>query len=332
MGSMELRQVYIPDVIPCFCSLKSRCGMHNGYIYPIVHTGTNSLGTLTQAKTDIVAVFHLTGRRIFTYPEIARIFAQNRQQWRVSTLTPIHSFLEFLVESKIITIEEIIFPSRTYVKYTRGQIPIHALLLSIHRDSYFTHHTAMYLHKLTEQEPRRIYLNIEQREKFSNDPADLLQENIDKAFKHPPRITKNTATYKTYQIYLLNGMYTGQLGVEEMLFPRAQTYRCTSLERTLIDMAVRPFYSGGVSEVLEGYAAARRKLSVTKLIRLLRQLNYVYPYHQAIGFYMERADYDNAVLETIRKNFPIKYDFYLCHEMRKTTYSKAWRLYFPEKL
>jgi predicted transcriptional regulator of viral defense system len=190
----------------------------------------------------------------------------------------------------------------------------------------------MYFHKLTEKEPERIYLNIEQRPKFLDDYLELLQENIDKAFKQRPRITNNVSTWKGYKIYLLNGMHTGQLGVEKMHFPRAPTCRLTNLERTLIDIAVRPFYSGGVSEVLAGYALAKKRVSVTKLIELMRQLNYVYPYHQAIGFYMERSGYDVTALEAIRKNYPIKYDFYLCHEMKKTTYSKEWRLHLPERL
>jgi predicted transcriptional regulator of viral defense system len=159
-----------------------------------------------------------------------------------------------------------------------------------------------------------------------------VQENIDKAFTYRPRITSNISKYKNYSVYLLNGMHTGQLGVEEMDFPRTQTCRLTSLERTLIDIAVRPFYSGGVSEVLRGYALARKRVSVTKLVQLLRQLDYVYPYHQAIGLYMEKSGYDSGALKALKKEFPITYDFYLCHEMRKTTYSKDWRLHFPEKL
>jgi hypothetical protein len=116
-----------------------------------MHASESSSRTVKKAKLDIVAAFHLTGRRIFTYSDLERILAQNRQQWRLPASMSVHAFLEFLVHSNIIAIDEIKFPSRTYVRYTRGQVPIYALLLSLHQRSYFTHRTAMYLHKICEQ-------------------------------------------------------------------------------------------------------------------------------------------------------------------------------------
>ena len=63
--------------------------------------------------------------------------------------------------------------------------------------------------------------------------------------------------------------------------------RFTNLERTLIDAAVRPVYAGGVFEVRKAYQLAKEKVSVNRLAALLQKLNYIYPYHQAIGFYLE---------------------------------------------
>ena len=244
----------------------------------------------------------------------------------------LHDFLEFLVEAKIITIEAVEFPSRTYVKYVRGNVPIHELLLSFHNDSYFSHQTAMHFHKLTKHLPDAIYLNIEQRPKDRDDDAELLQENIDKAFKLRPRITKNIADYKNQRIFLLNGMNTNKLGVEEVDFGRTKNLRSTNLERTLIDIAVRPAYSGGVFEVLEAYKLARKTVSAKTLVSFLQELDYIYPYHQAIGFYMQRAGYDDSSLKLMREFKPIEYNFYLTHEMKQTDYSEEWRLYFPKRL
>lgn len=60
----------------------------------------------------------------------------------------------------------------------------------------------------------------------------------------------------------------------------------TKLERTLIDIAVRPNYAGGVHHVLEAYAAAKSRVSVNVLLATLQKMEYVYPYHQVIGFYI----------------------------------------------
>ncbi len=287
---------------------------------------------LKQAKVHIVALFHLSGKKIFTYSELTEILAKNREQWKLAGSLSTHSFLEFLVDNKLIKIEEIKFPSRTFVQYIWGKVPTYDLLLSLHRNSYFTHHTAMHFHKLTQRLPETIYLNVEQRPKFRDKSATLLQENIDKAFKQRPRTTTNIASYQNLKIFLLNGMQTNNLGVEEINLPGAKNCRLTSLERTLIDVTVRPVYSGGVAEVLQAYKSARKKVSAKQLVSVLLKLDYIYPYHQAIGFYMQRAGYEDSALKVIRESNPIEYDFYLANEMKEKDYSKEWRLYFPTRL
>ncbi|MGH7784755.1 MAG: type IV toxin-antitoxin system AbiEi family antitoxin domain-containing protein, partial [Candidatus Binatia bacterium] len=68
--------------------------------------------------------------------------------------------------------------------------------------------------------------------------------------------------------------------------------------------------------------------SINRLAATLRQLAYVYPYHQAIGFYLERAGYDENSIDLMRQ-FPQDFDFYLAHKMGASEYVSAWRLHVP---
>mgnify|MGYP000190431234 CR=1 FL=1 len=96
--------------------------------------------------------------------------------------------------------------------------------------------------------------------------------------------TNTLAELGDTKVALLMGQYTGQLGVIDMTMDDRYQIQVTNLERTLIDMTVRPTYSGGVFEVLNAFrSAARLGLSVNKLSALLQNLEFVYPYHQAIG-------------------------------------------------
>jgi predicted transcriptional regulator of viral defense system len=125
-------------------------------------------------------------------------------------------------------------------------------------------------------------------------------------------------------------MPTGQLGVIDTPGPDGRNIRVTDVERTLIDIAVRPFYSGGVFEVLKAYRLAKDKVSVNKLASFLKKMDYVYPYHQAIGFYLERSGaYKDSQINLLRK-FEIRFDFYLTYQMNEMSYSKDWRLYYPK--
>ena len=105
----------------------------------------------------------------------------------------------------------------------------------------------------------------------------------------------------------------------------------TNVERTLIDITVRPVYSGGVSEVLKAFTLAREHISVNRLAAMLKKLAFIYPYHQVVGFYLERAGYRSSSLDLFR-SMPREFDFYLEHNLKEKTYVKEWRLFIPKWL
>jgi hypothetical protein len=113
---------------------------------------------------------------------------------------------------------------------------------------------------------------------------------------------------------------------------QVEKIRLTDIERTIIDISVRPVYSGGVHEVLEIYRKANAKISPDKLVERLVTLNYTYPYHQVIGNYLEKAGvYEKSTAERFLE-FGLEYDFYLTQQMNEPTYSAKWRLYYPKNL
>jgi len=63
---------------------------------------------------------------------------------------------------------------------------------------------------------------------------------------------------------------------------------------------------------------------------VLKKLSYIYPYHQAIGFYLQKAGVYTDMQIRLLKKFQFEFDFYLTHQMKETEYSKEWRLYYPK--
>jgi hypothetical protein len=129
---------------------------------------------------------------------------------------------------------------------------------------------------------------------------------------------------------LLWGKNTGRLEVTELDYSGTKL-PITSMERTLIDIVVRPSYSGGVFQVLDAYRRGRGRISVSTLIATLKKLSYVYPYHQVIGFYMERAGYPEQQYSRL-KALGLQHDFYLTYDLRDKEYSADWRLFVPKGL
>lgn len=281
------------------------------------------------AKPDIVKHFDDQERHVYMRKEIASILATERQRWRLSQATGVEEFVEFLTKKS--HLRKIVLKATEYdkeqVRYAWKSATPYEVAISLRSGAYLTHGTAVFLHALTGQIPKMVFVNIEQSPK--PEPAgNLSNESLKRAFSSPQRFTRLIYQYESYQIAVLSGKNTQRLEVGAILGPAGESLEATKLERTLIDITVRPAYAGGVHKVLEAYRAARERVSVNTLLATLKKLNYVYPYHQAIGFYMEKADYDAARLTLIEK-VPREYDFFLANGLKDPKFDAKWRLFYP---
>jgi len=283
------------------------------------------------AKADITRYFDQFPQKVLKLTDIAAILREQRKYWRLTQNTTTQAFVKFLTDHTRLKRLDFPFPYRKEHRYVWGDVHILEVLITIKRQSYFTHYTAVRMHGLTEQMPKTIYLNHEQPPHAQD--SELEQGRIDAAFSRAPRVSQNVIEYGDVRICLINGMHTGQLGVveEQVTYDTANPVRIrlTNIERTLIDIAVRPIYAGGVFEVLKAYRLAKERVSVNRLAAVLQKLRYIYPYHQVIGFYFERAGYKPSSIELFRR-FPIEFDFYLAHQLGKTDYVQKWRLHVPK--
>ncbi len=283
---------------------------------------------LSIAKRDIVKAFEETPTRVFTRADIDEIISRNRTFWRLSQSTTTNKFIAFLLDRTPLKAIEFEFPARPTTRYVWGDVPTLQVVQCLNQEAYFSHYTAVDLHELTEQIPKTIYLNIEQR--LTGSGGELTQDRIERAFKLKPRVSHNVAPIGDLRICLLNGRNTGRLGVVEISRRDLGQLRVTGVERTLIDIAVRPVYAGGVFEVAKAYKLAQNQLSVNKLVAYLKKLKYTYPYHQAIGFYLDRAGVYKESQINLLHELPMHFDFYLANRMGKVEYIKKWRLFVPK--
>jgi hypothetical protein len=289
------------------------------------------------AKPDIIKAFS-QGANVLTARDVSAIFHRQRDFWRLTKSMPLTDFIQFMTGKTALKKVSYPFPQRPVSGYTWGEVPTLETLLGLVENSYFSHYTAMRIHGLTEQVPKTIYFT---REKSGNSavgrdvdkPYD--QEAIDAAFSRPPRASKNEIELpkENIRIVMLESAYQGGLGVTsgELNWggDRNLKLRYTNLERTMIDIVVRPFYAGGVFEVAKAFENAKPDLSCNAMAAMLKHLALGYPYHQAIGYHLERAGYKSSVVELFRR-FPMERDFYLSHNMGKALYNSRWRLFVPE--
>ncbi|HUT92404.1 MAG TPA: hypothetical protein VMY37_23110 [Thermoguttaceae bacterium] len=278
------------------------------------------------------------GKRVFSPVELREIVRENRDEWLADQERPgywivksrnIRDVVAALTAHGLLSRIALPFPHREVQRFTYGEVPSLEILQSVDRRAYFCHYTAIHIHGLTTQIPKTVYLNVEQP--GSGGTAQLTQEGIDRAFRGKCRVSSNEIEFRGQRVVKLNGRNTGELGVVQFSpDDEGSPLRVTNIERTLIDATVRPVYAGGVAQVAEAFRAAAGRLSVNRTAAYLRKLRFTYPYHQSIGFYLERAGTYSASQVELLREFPMEFDFYLTYQMREADYNKRWRLYVPK--
>lgn len=283
---------------------------------------------LKDAERRITTYLNRLPKQVFGQREMEDTLRSMRNDWRLPSSVRFSDFLEYL-EGK--GLEEIVLESEQYTsvkKFGWRNPSSFQLACSLRPSAYLCHGSAVFLHGLTDRIPRTIYVNAEQSAKERSD-GSLRQDALDRAFAGRQRVSKHVFRFRGVRALLLSGKNTGRLEVGTVEGPEGESLPVTKVERTLIDIVVRPAYAGGVNEVLEAYKRAKELVSVPVLVRTLQKLEYLYPYHQAIGFLMEKAGYDESKWSRLAA-LGLKFDFYLVHGMKKKAFDEKWRLFVPE--
>lgn len=245
------------------------------------------------------------------------------------TPLPVDNVIDYLLENSYLQQVKFLTP-RAEKLYLWRNPSEYEIMPILRPNGYYSHLSAMYFHGLLSASPHSVYFNCEQpvRPRAGN----LEQSRIDNAFRKKQRITTSRTKYNDIEYWLLNGKNTGNYGVATIKVNDSQI-QVTNIERTLIDITVRPAYAGGVKSVMEGYRLAKPKASTFEMSKTLRALDYIYPYYQSIGFYMEAAgNYSAEDMQEFLNFGTFDYDFYLDYAMKDPEYSQRWKVYYPKDI
>src|SRR5262249_15435865 len=148
-----------------------------------VRGGNDLKSRIEQAKKKVEHALDAAAVHSFRLYDLNDILNTHRIEWHLPMEFGQKKFLKFLLESEVL--REIELRSEQYSRVEKRYVwkspSIYSVALSLRKGAYLTHGSAVFLHGLTDEIPKTIYLNSEQSKKPT--PAGhLTQEGIDRAF------------------------------------------------------------------------------------------------------------------------------------------------------
>ena len=280
----------------------------------------------SSTRSQIHTYFQQIAPGILWPSDLSNLISEHRHEWGEANLS-VQQMMEFLLKDGLLLKAEFKSPRYTPItRYLRGKPSPYDLAVSLRRDSFLCHRTALTLYGL-EPPATTIYVNKEQGPAA---PEGITQEGINRAFKNAQRQSNYIFRYGGSRFVLISGKDTDKAGVVCSKGPQGEAIDTTDLERTLIDIVVRPAYAGGIKRVFSAYKRAVSRIDIHHMIGLVRELDYAYPYHQSIGFLLERAGRPKRDCEKL-KEFGLEFDFFLDYRLKRPAYDRNWRLYYPSE-
>lgn len=200
----------------------------------------------------------------------------------------------------------------------------------------FCHITSVFFHALTQQIPQKVFIRrrdiAPRKTKRTNQLSD---SQIRSQFIKPHKSTGKRLPLPGGECVLISGYKNDQTGVipvpeQYLAFPEGA--RITDLERCLIDAVVAPHYNGGVMSLPALFREAAKQLDLQKLIDHYWELEFLYPFHQTIGFFLKTSGQKEAAKQW-RDTFPPTNRFFV-DKTAKTNwvYDETWQVQYPRGL
>jgi len=226
-----------------------------------------------------------------------------------------------LLQKKI----DIAFDDRFVTLYTYDKDVSEAqMLLSYKKGSFYSMSSALNIMELSDFRSDFIFISKELSKKnTTSKPVKLKQQAIDEAFSKPYRRTHSIGAYNNKHIILLTPKNTDTYSVET----NSVGLRCSSVERALVEMIVNVQYFKDAKHIIETFISIKEKIDVNTAYEVVEKFDFIYPYFQSVGFYLEEIGFTKKQLSKFKERVG-DLKFYTEKQKSQYTYNDYWQIYF----
>ena len=238
----------------------------------------------TKNKEQIL--YTLNEKRFFSINDIANILDKLKEENLVSnSLSQNDFYLKLLYDGLIshtITIRDV-----EKIRYTLNkEFNIYDFVYSLERNGFFSMFTSLNIQGFTNFRDNFIFISKERMQRVNFSSKNITQEAIDKAFSNKPRKTKAYNTTYNYNIVMLESNNTQGVGIINY-----NGYKVSSINRAFVEIISNIQYSKTPYDVIWEFRQLKDKLDINEIFKIIEKFDFIYPYYQLAGYYLEKIGF-----------------------------------------
>ncbi|MEA1915187.1 MAG: hypothetical protein U9N30_07705 [Campylobacterota bacterium] len=194
---------------------------------------------------------------------------------------------------------------------------------SLESKSFFSMSTALNIQDISTFRNDFIFISKISTPKYNyNDHNQLTQDSIDSAFKKAPRKTKNYGTKDGKNIVILEPKSANMNTIINF-----NGYKVSSINRTFIEMIVNVQYFKSPKHLIDLFINLKDKIDPKRVCIIIENFDFIYPYQQLAGFYLEKVGFSRKELTYFKKEVK-KFKFYTQKAKSEYQYDSYWQIYY----
>ncbi len=240
----------------------------------------------------------------------------------VSNSLSFNSFLLKLIDEGL-SQKSITIRGHLKTRYTFNQdFNIYNFCNSLEKNSFFSMSTALNILKVSYFRDEYIFISKERTKRIRHSNTILTQENIDNAFSKRPRRTAAYDKIDNRIVILLESNNTNSFGIIKY-----DGYNISSINRAFVEMITNIHYFQSSKNVIKVFTNIKNRLDVDEIYTIIEKFDFIYPYFQLAGFYLEQIGYSQNELSKFHAK-KSELNFYT--EKNKDYYmlNKYWNIFY----
>lgn len=209
------------------------------------------------------------------------------------------------------------------VRYTlEKNFNIYQFSKTLEKKSFFSMSTALNIQNLTNARNDLVFVSKERATRLEFDLKTIKQESIDNAFSKKPRRTTAHDKIKDYSIVILQSNNTNEYEVIDY-----NGYRVSSVNRVFVEAISNIQYFKNPDFLIKTFKEIKEELNVKDIYDVITNFDFIYPYYQLAGFYLEKIGFKKDELVSFY-NKKSNLNFYTHKNQMKYNYNEYWKIYF----